>query len=59
MFNDRELSTILAALRHFQELEYQDRYHVRDGVYFEDEAPLDDYEIDKFCEKLNCGEENP
>lgn len=47
---DREIATILAALRDFQKIQYIER-----GEYpqLEDFAPLDDSEIDELCDKLN------
>ena len=48
-FDDRELATVLAALRHFQKramVEYPD--------HFFDVDPLDDSEIDALCERINC-----
>jgi hypothetical protein len=54
--NERELATVLAALRAFQSLtnagrDYAD-YGIRDD-HFEKCEPLDDEEIDALCERLN------
>ena len=50
MFSDEELSTILAALRHWQEsVKYNDR---QSYPHFLDVCPLDDYGIDCLCEKI-------
>lgn len=54
---DRELATVLAALRYWQyeSTEYQRTY----GAHFTDEndeprwAPMTDAEIDALCERLN------
>lgn len=58
-FNDRELATVLAALRHWQI--QRDRYipgaHLdiaTDGGAFE---RLDDDEIDDLCERLNASQD--
>ena len=47
---DRELSTILAALRKFQ------TSPSTDSGYFRDHRPLTVNQIDELCERLNCGE---
>jgi hypothetical protein len=47
--NDRELATVLAALRTAQE----DRPIFEQMPHFEDVEPLDDDEIDALCEELN------
>lgn len=47
---DREIATILAALRDFQKVQYIDR---GDYPQLEEFAPLDDSEIDELCDKLN------
>ena len=50
---DRELATVLAALRRWQ----QDLAE-NDGpisAHFADQTPLSVEEIDELCERLNCG----
>lgn len=50
-FNKKELATVLAALRLFQEYEA-----VPDNQmdHFKEVDPLSDSEIDELCERLNC-----
>lgn len=58
-FTEKELTTMLAALRHFQDaqddMEPEDLRnhfpHFGDGT-----EPLSNTEIDVLCERLNCGE---
>lgn len=45
---ERELATILAALRKFQESP------ATDGEHFKDVRPLTANQIDELCERLNC-----
>jgi hypothetical protein len=45
--NDRELATVLAALRLFQS-------RPCNMPHFEDVTPLDTGEIDSLCERINC-----
>ena len=52
---DREISTILAALRYFQTIRYINRESAFPD-HFEREAPLDDSEINELCERLNFAE---
>ena len=47
-FTARELATILAALRKFQESPSTDTGH------FDEHSPLTAEEIDALCERLNC-----
>ena len=51
-----ELSTILAALRNWQET--IDRRGIPPKVqgHFEDARPLSRRQIDSLCERLNCGQ---
>lgn len=51
--NDRELATVLAALRLFQEQDADDR---ADSEYFADVKPLTDDQIDALCERLNLAD---
>lgn len=50
--NNRELATVLAALRHWQDTV---PYNDRDAMpHFDEETyPLDDYEINVLCEEIN------
>lgn len=53
----RELATVLAALRYWQESSSPRRKMPVDfdgGEHFADETPLDEGEIDALCERLNC-----
>ncbi len=53
-FDDRELATILAALRYFQ----QDLAANEEGPiseHFNEHTPLSVDEIDDLCERINCG----
>lgn len=56
MFTSRELATVLAALRHWQELVERPGeampYH-----FGQDCEPLDGAEIDELCERLNVAEQ--
>jgi hypothetical protein len=49
MLSDRELATVLAALR----LAQQDRAGLESMPHFEDVEPLSNEEIDELCERLN------
>jgi hypothetical protein len=50
--SDRELATVLAALRYWQQdLAENDRPI---SEHFESETPLTVEEIDMLCERLNC-----
>ena len=52
----RELATVLAALRCFQELLTQrNDSAVRRFPHFADDEPLSAADIDPLCERLNCG----
>lgn len=61
--NDRELATVLAALRNLQEDigQYTDKdgWTVEDAFadHFTEHEPLSLDEIDDLCERLNCGED--
>ncbi len=50
----RELSTILAALRMFQEASDSKQ---RSYPHFDKRPKLTDYQIDHLCEELNCNQE--
>lgn len=55
--NSRELATVLAALRYFQEKHpYASDAEICFPDYFADVSPLSMDEIDELCERLNCGE---
>lgn len=57
-FSDRELATILAALRYWQ----QDLAANSDGPiseHFAETTPLTVAEIDNLCERLNCERSSP
>jgi len=55
-FDQRELATVLAALRYFQELVTQrSDSAVRRFPHFADYEPLSAADIDVLCERLNCG----
>ena len=47
--NEKELATVLAALRHWQNVSMV-KYK---SIYFGDVEPMTDDEIDELCEKLN------
>ena len=50
ILSEREIATILAALRKYQEAgSPPSHYHFHDGL-----QPLDSCEIDDLCEYLNC-----
>jgi hypothetical protein len=57
--NERELATVLAALRYWQ----QDLTDNHEGPisqeHFADQTPLTMEEIDELCERLNCGNCGP
>jgi len=48
LMTPKELTTVIAALRYFQEAGCPD-----DMPHFEDESPLEPLEIDSLCEELN------
>lgn len=52
--NQREISTILAALRMFQEACESQNISEMFPEIFEDVAPLSVQEIEELCEKINC-----
>ena len=60
--NEREVATVLAALRYWKERTYfsDRRYHTRfddDFPHFNDtNTPLNDDEIDDMCERINTCE---
>lgn len=55
--SDRELATVLAALRYWQLNVIEDEVaeDLNGHGSFEDHSPLDADEIDDLCERLNCG----
>ena len=56
----RELATVLAALRMFQEeLTASFKLRGRNPEHFAEYAPLTSEEIDALCERLNCGLHDP
>jgi hypothetical protein len=53
--SDRELATVLAALRHWQRQRERTPGALPGGPHhFEDVTPLSAQEIDELCERLNC-----
>jgi hypothetical protein len=50
--NDRELATVLAALRHWQRL-LANLSAVNELPHFDTWTPLNDDEVDELCERLN------
>lgn len=54
---DRELATVLAALRYFQQdlTENEDEGPISPDHFTEQITPLSVDEIDALCERLNCG----
>lgn len=57
--NTRELSTVLAALRHFQNsFEHTSDMKSAFPDHFDEESALNHEEIDALCEELNTGEES-
>jgi hypothetical protein len=52
----RELATVLAALRHWQQDLAQNQRPISE--HFADETPLSVEEIDDLCERLNCDSAN-
>ncbi len=50
----RELSTILAALRHFQK---EPEWVQKSYPQFDEVQPLTDEQIDRLCEELNTNQE--
>ncbi len=53
---DRELATVLAALRQWQMDWESNPEELADSVHFEKHKPLTSSEIDELCERLNCEE---
>ena len=54
MFTARELATVLAALRHWQQQLPRASLAFADGLpHFTDETPLSVDEIDTLCDRLN------
>jgi hypothetical protein len=53
---DRELSTVLAALRYLQSNLDDALPQFDDSGYFDDHPPLNESEIDSLCERLNLSE---
>lgn len=54
MLSSRELATVLAALRHWQQQLQRDGAAFADGFpHFSDESPLSVEEIDSLCDLLN------
>lgn len=51
--DDRELATVLASLRHFQQ-SFRPTSCAKDGFeHFEECEPLDEFDIDHLCQRLN------
>ena len=63
VFNDRELNTILHALRMMQDYRRHGQNPLCDDLHgcdhFEEVQPLEDEEIDALCERLNLAPEQP
>jgi predicted transcriptional regulator len=55
--SDREVATLLAALRNWQIDGLNEDLADAFAGHFEDHDPLSDDEIDELCERLNFGEE--
>lgn len=53
VLTDRQLATVLSALRHWQS-NRNDLIRVTPG-HFDEHRPLTDLEVDRLCERLNCG----
>ena len=53
---DRELATVLAALRQWQMDWEANPDELADSVHFEEHTPLTSAEIDGLCERLNLEE---
>jgi hypothetical protein len=51
--NDRELATVLAALRYWQQDLAENDSPISE--HFAEHTPLTVEEIDDLCERLNCG----
>jgi hypothetical protein len=64
MLNDRELATVLAALRYWQartditHRALDDIATCGDAPWSLSQGPLADDEIDELCERLNCGSDH-
>ena len=54
LLSDRELATVLAALRQWQMDWETDPVELADSVHFQKVTPLTSAEIDDLCERLNC-----
>jgi len=52
-FTDRELATVLAALRYWQQDLSENDGPISE--HLDEHAPLTVVEIDDLCERLNCG----
>ena len=60
MLTPRELATVLAALRHWQQQLAREGLPFADGFpHFSDETPLSVDEIDALCERLNQSDLDP
>ena len=60
MLTSRELATVLAALRHWQQQLPREGVAFADGFpHFSDETPLSVDEIDALCERLNQSDADP
>jgi len=53
--SDREVATVLAALRYWQGECGPENAEATDNVHFDECAPLTMTEIDGLCERLNAG----
>jgi hypothetical protein len=56
MLTERELATVLAALRFWQQTLDHKPDFATDWPQFDEHEPLDPYEIDELCERFNDSE---
>lgn len=56
MLTERELATVLAALRHWKQALRREHGRVAAWPHFDEHEPLDLNEIDELCERLNGSE---
>jgi hypothetical protein len=54
--SERELATVLAALRHWQQAVPEKDAHAYSPLHFASVQPLSRSEIDTLCERLNSGD---
>ena len=51
--DERQLATVLAALRHYQKTVPHENRHDHYNEHFMEVTPLSDSEIDDLCEEIN------